>query len=290
MATKLPLSKYIKVEQLKAFNGNSAELDNFDSVLRQWYIRANMPLYYGSVVVGDPDSDYKYVSRDDPNGKSNYILDKHLVAAILSRFEKTALKWWEDYESNEDNPYPNCWRKHKEMKRPVRGGVPVRVEEVSFFELLKKQFRSDMNAREAELELERFKWKLFEHNSMNVTVVHGHIERLMKRAGIMGPFQHVRCIHNCLPPKFREKVEMMKTEKKLWKKVSRFYMTMEVDQLDKKEFCSRCGRRGHTVDVCRKRTASTTAATTAATSADKILRGFYPPGYIEGNYHGDTGV
>jgi len=35
MATKLPPSKYIKVEQLKAFDGNPAELDSFDSALRQ---------------------------------------------------------------------------------------------------------------------------------------------------------------------------------------------------------------------------------------------------------------
>jgi len=52
-----------------------------------------MPLYYGGVVVGDPDSDYQYVSHDDPDSKSNYILNKHLVAAISSHFEKTALKW-----------------------------------------------------------------------------------------------------------------------------------------------------------------------------------------------------
>jgi len=40
---------------------------------------------------------------------------------------------------------------------------------------------------------------------------------------------------------------------------------MEVDQLNKKEFYSGCGKQGHTVDVCRKK------ATAAATnSADKI--------------------
>ena len=67
-----------------------------------------MPLYYGGVVVGDTDSDYDYVSRDDPDGKSNYVLGKRFVAAISSRFEKTASKWWENYESKEENAYPNC--------------------------------------------------------------------------------------------------------------------------------------------------------------------------------------
>jgi len=74
------------------------------------------------------------------------------------------------------------------MKRPVNGGIPIGVEEVSLFDLLKKQFSSDMDAREAELELECFKWKPFEHNGMNVMVVCGHIKRLMKRAGLVGSF------------------------------------------------------------------------------------------------------
>ncbi|KAF8420780.1 hypothetical protein BGX38DRAFT_1280133 [Terfezia claveryi] len=69
--TKLLQSKYIRLEQLKIGN-----------------------------VIGDPESGYEYVSRDDPEGVSNYILGKRMVAAISSRLEETALKWWEDYNSS----------------------------------------------------------------------------------------------------------------------------------------------------------------------------------------------
>lgn len=61
---------------------------------------------------------------------------------------------------------------------------------------LKKVFSADVDASEAELELEleRFTWKPLEPKGMNVTVFRGHIERLMKRAGKVGSFQRVRCI------------------------------------------------------------------------------------------------
>ncbi|KAF8433990.1 hypothetical protein BGX38DRAFT_1221578 [Terfezia claveryi] len=35
---------------------------------------------------------------------------------------------------------------------------------------------------------------------------------------------------------------------------------MEVDQVDRKEVCSGCGKNGHTVDVCRKKTTTTMTA------------------------------
>lgn len=124
------------------------------------------------------------------------------------------------------------------MQRPPSDGVPAGLVEVSLRDLLKKQFSADVDAREAELELERFMWKPFDpKESMNVTVARGHIERLMKRAGKTGSFQRVRCIRNCLPQKFKDKVEMAETEEKLWKKITRAYVTMEVDQVDRKEVC-----------------------------------------------------
>ncbi|KAF8428528.1 hypothetical protein EV426DRAFT_639839 [Tirmania nivea] len=157
--TKLPQSKYIRLNELKMFDGNPAELDSFDNALMQWCIGAGMPLYHGGNVIGDPESEYEYVSRDHSEGLSNYILGKRMVAVISSKFEKTALKWWEDYTSNEANPYPNCWRKNEEMSRAPKDGVPAGVVEVPLRDLLKKQFSADVDAREAELELERFIWK-----------------------------------------------------------------------------------------------------------------------------------
>ena len=57
-----------------------------------------------------------------------------------------------------------------------------------------------MDAREAELELERFRWKPFGDgkDGMNVTVFRGYVERLMKRAGLTMAFPRIRAVRNCL--------------------------------------------------------------------------------------------
>ncbi|KAI5809502.1 hypothetical protein DFH27DRAFT_605918 [Peziza echinospora] len=253
--TKLPPNKTIKVEHIKVFDGNLADLESFNNSIKQMLIRNNLPLYYGGVVSGDPDSDYEYVPRTMGVAKANYVIGRRLCAAISSRFEKTALKWWEDYDSAEGSVPPNCWRKNSDMKNPPRHGVPENVEEVSLYDFLKKHFNSDMDAREAELELNKFRWKPFEKDGMNVTVARGHIERLMKRAQKVGTFARVKALQNCLPQKFRDKVEMEESEDVLWQKIGRIYVTMEVDMVDAAEVrkkCTGCGMLGHEVETCRR--------------------------------------
>ncbi|RPB18201.1 hypothetical protein L211DRAFT_854353 [Terfezia boudieri ATCC MYA-4762] len=57
---------------------------------------------------------------------------------------------------------------------------------------------------------------------------------------------------------------MVETEEKLWKKISKVYVTIEVDQVDRKNVCSGCGKNGHTVDVCWKKEPTNTTSTTAS--------------------------
>ena len=61
----------------------------------------------------------------------------------------------------------------------MAGSTPANIVEVSLYDLLKEHFNSDLYAREAELELERFCWEPFKKDGMNVTVFRGHVDCLM---------------------------------------------------------------------------------------------------------------
>lgn len=248
--TTLPHPKYLKTDSVPVFDGTPSELDSFDISVKQLLLQNNLPLYYGGTVQGDPADDYVYVASGGPHGKSNYVLGARLCAGLTTRLEKAALRWWQDYDGNSSKPSPNCWKKHSDHPRPVANSIPEGIVEVSLFDLLKEHFNSDMDSREAELELERFRWKPFEKNGMNVTVFRGHVERLMKRANTTGAFARVRAIRNCLPQKIKDVVWMETSETKLWDKIHKIYVTFEIDYVDKQ--CANCGKSGHTADVCHK--------------------------------------
>ena len=247
--TTLPHSKYLRFDWIQKFDGSPSELDGFDNSIKQMLLTQNLPLYYGGSVRGELEEIYEYVSALEPGCKPNYTLGARLCAGLTARFENAALRWWQDYDGNRDNLAPNCWRRHADHPRPVPDSVPATVTEVSLYDLLRAHFNTDMDAREAELELERFRWKPFEKDGMNVTVLRGHVERLMKRAGISGTFQRIRTVRNCLPPKFKDRIGMETTEDKLWQEIHKVYVTTEIDYLDLQ--CHLCGKTGHTAEVCR---------------------------------------
>lgn len=73
-----------------------------------------------------------------------------------------------------------------------------------------------MDAQKAELEQERFVWKPFGKDSMDVVVFRDHVEGLLRRAGMTTrAFQRICAIRDCLPSRFKEIVHMVKTESKL---------------------------------------------------------------------------
>ena len=103
------------------------------------------------------------------------------------------------------------------------------------------------------MELERFTWKPFGKDAMDVVVFRDHVERLLWRAGITGNarrFQRIRAIRDCLPAKFREVVHTVKSESQLWEAIEVAYSTSVVDYLKQ---CSSCGKMGHSSDSCRAR-------------------------------------
>lgn len=154
MPTRFP--REIKVKELKEYDGTPADLDSFDNSVKQCLLSQNLPLYYGGYVLGDLDSEYNYVASPTVDAKSNYIIGKRLCAALTSKLTGNAKKWWEDYDSKPDNPTPNCWRKHADMRNPVANCTGGTVG-TSMFELLKTQFSGEVDARTAEIELGKYK-------------------------------------------------------------------------------------------------------------------------------------
>ena len=272
MATKLPPSKYLKTDSIVAFNGSPQELDAFDVSIQCMLEFYNFPLYYGGTVRGDPDGEYEYVSAIDPDEVSDYVLGKRLCAGLCGRLVKSAQHWWQSYV-RDNKPKPNCWRKHISV-----GSVPHNVVEVSLYDLLYDHFSSDMDTLKAELELERFVWKPFGEDSMDVVVFKDHVEGLLWRAGITGSsrsFQRIRTIRDCLPPMFKKLVHMLKTEPQLWDAIGVAYSTFVVDYIGRQRMrwrtstanskpakvkrhqvatgnrtCHRCGKKGHMVKDC----------------------------------------
>ena len=104
----------------------------------------NLPLYYGGTVRGSHEDEYEYIGAGHSEGQANYRLGAKLCAGLAARLEKTALRWWEDYDCS-GNLEPNCWKKHVDNPRPVAGSVSDQVEEVALYDLLKKHFNTGMD-------------------------------------------------------------------------------------------------------------------------------------------------
>jgi len=185
--------KEIKVKNLVKFNGTPADLECFDASVKRCLTAQNLPLYYGGWVLGDPDGDYQYVAPNTPNSKSNYHMGKRFCASIAEKFEGMALIWWDDYDAVDDNPVPNCWKKHSRMKTPLPNGHGNTVE-VSLYDLIRKQFSGEIDARTAEIELGKFHWEPFKKDGLSVVAFRTAIDRLLKRARKTSQFERIRCI------------------------------------------------------------------------------------------------
>ena len=144
MATRLPPSKYLKTDSIASFDGSPQELDAFDVSIQSMFELYNFPLYYGGTVRGEPDGEYEYVHAADPEGVSNYVLEKRLCAGLSGRLEKSAQHWWQSYV-RDGKPKPNCWRKHGDCPTRVRGSVPLTIAEASLYDLLHEHFNTDMD-------------------------------------------------------------------------------------------------------------------------------------------------
>ena len=86
---------------------------------------------------------------------------------------------------------------------------------------------------------------------MNVISFRGHVEQLLKRVGRTDAFLRIRAIRNCLPQKFKEKVDMVESEEEFWKAIHWRYMTMEIYFVERQVTCFGCRKAGHSMETCR---------------------------------------
>lgn len=68
----------------------------------------------------------------------------------------------DDYDCS-DKPVPNSWKKATDPHL-----IPVRVVEVSLYDVLVQQFDPTVDAQQAELDLASFRWNSLDKNASGV--------------------------------------------------------------------------------------------------------------------------
>ena len=151
--------------------------------------------------------------------------------------------------------------------------------EVSLYDLLQLQFDPTIDAQQAELELDRYRWNPLDTKALGVVPFRGHVSRLCTRAGKTGWALRGNVICNTFPEWLRKKVNVTKTEEGFWSSIEESVNTelmdrqraddrrgqnddRPTDKSDKSERRSRdsrsdkkcifCWYNGHEVADCRK--------------------------------------
>ncbi|RPB19641.1 hypothetical protein L211DRAFT_897370 [Terfezia boudieri ATCC MYA-4762] len=142
----------------------------------------------------------------------------------------TWLRWWDDYDSS-DKPAPNCWKKASDALH-----VPDGLVEVSLFDLLVQQFDPTVDAQQAELELDSYRWNPLDKKGLGVVPFRGHAAWGSK----------CKAIRNTFPDWLKKQIRMTATEDDFWKGVTASVNTELVDRLERS--CPICLKPGHTAD------------------------------------------
>ena len=266
MATVLPLAKDINVKDVKDFDGSPANLSMFDTQIENALDRWDIPAYYGGCVSGDVQRGFEFVPS--PGGQSNYRLGGKLCSGLCNKLTGAAAQWWDDYAKS-GKPRPNCWKKATDASF-----IPDGVVEVSLYDLLMLQFDPTIDAQQAELELDRYRWNPLDKKALGVVPFRGHVSRLCTRAGKTGWALRGNVIRNTFPDWLKRKVNVTKTEDAFWSSVEESVNTEMMDRQrsedrpsDKdnrnerrkdsrsdraEKKCIFCGYNGHEVADCRK--------------------------------------
>ena len=207
MPTTLPQSKDIKLKELREFDGNPAQLTFFDTNIRDTLDRWDIPAYHGGWVTGNSDDGYEFVAAATAGSVSNYRLGQKVCATITPKFRGAAEQWWNDYSSKPDYLKPNCWK-----VSPNPAFVPPTVVEVSLYALLAEQFDPTIDAQQAELELDGYRWHPLDKKALGVVPFRGHVSRLCTRAGKTGWALCGKAIRNTFPDWLCRKVDVTPTE------------------------------------------------------------------------------
>lgn len=159
-----------------------------------------------------------------PGSLPNYRLGGKLCSRLCNKFTGAAAQWWDDYAKS-GKPRPNCW---KPALNPAC--VPDTVAKVSLYNLLLLQFDPTIDAQQAELELDRYRWNPLDPKALTVVPFRGHVSRLCTRAGKTGWALRGNVIRNTFPDWLRKKVNVTKTEEAFWSSVEESVTTELMDR------------------------------------------------------------
>lgn len=207
MPMVLPQSKDIKLKELCEFDGNPAQLTFFDTNIRDTLDRWDIPAYHGGCVLGNSDEGFEFVAAGTAGCLPNYRLGHKVCATITPKFRGAAEQWWNDYSSKPDYLRPNCWK-----VAPNPAFVPPTVVEVSLYALLAEQFDPTIDAQQAELELDAYRWHPLDKKALGVVPFRVHVSRLCTRAGKTCWALRGKAIRNIFPEWLRRRVDVTPTE------------------------------------------------------------------------------
>ena len=245
MSTTLPLPKDINLKDVDRFDGTFANLSLFDTNIRNALEHSDIPVYYGGCVTGNAVDGFDFVPATTEGCQSNYKLGRKLCSGISVKFVGAAAQWWDSYDTKAENPKPNCWKKAMNARF-----IPEGVVEVSLYDLLVMQFDSAVDVRQAELELEGYRWDPLDEKALEFVPFHGHVDHLCARAGKTRWNLKGNAIRNTLPDWLKKKVDVTTTEEAFWMDVAKGVNTEVMNRAGR--ICSLCQKQGHTANECRK--------------------------------------
>ena len=117
------------------------------------------------------------LSNPEPHLHPNYRLGGKLCSGLCNKLTGAAAQWWDDYAKS-GKPRPNCWKRATD---PLF--VPAGLVEVSLYDLLASQFDPTVDAQQAELELDSYRWDPLDKKALGLVPFRGHVSRLCTRAG-----------------------------------------------------------------------------------------------------------
>ena len=269
MATILPLPKDINVKDVRDFDGSPADLSLFDTQIENVLDRWDILAYSGGCVSGDVSRGFEFVPSTTAGCVSNYHLGGKLCSGLCNKLMGAAAQWFDDYAKS-GKPRPNCWKRATD---PLF--VPVGLVEVSLYDLLAAQFDPTVDAQQAELELESYRWDPLDKKALGLVPFRGHMSRLCTRAGKTGWALRGKVIRNTFPDWLKKRIFVTKTEEAFWSSVedcvntelmdrqqfesARLRSESRASQAHSDKQCIFCGFRGHEVVDCRKMKAARAA-------------------------------
>ena len=271
MATVLPLPKDINVNDVCHFDGTPAGLSLFDTQIENALDRWDIPAYSGGCVSSDMSHGFEFVVSSTAGCIPNYRLGGKLCSGLCNKLTGAAAQWWDDYAKS-GKPRPNCWKRATDPLF-VRAGLV----EVSLYDLLASQFDPTVDAQQAELELDSYRWDPLDKKALGLGPFRGHVSRLCTRAGKTGWALRGKVIRNTFSEWLRKRVYVTKMEDAFWSSVEDCGNTelMDRQQSESAKASSErakgplarsakqyifCGFRGHEVVDCRKMKAARAAS------------------------------